>query len=170
MWEEQGAELACPDTEYAHEARAQSAPPPGLASTHLGDATPGYRDYRSGYRDYNTNYHSNGSVAPLAAHSNAIAKDDFESVGRARFSAGSGANGFAKSVGFVEEVVEQDDARRSWEDARRSLDGTADHAMLNKIALENQALESRVSTMMLKGKAAGERKSKGLTYLELCGT
>jgi hypothetical protein len=170
MWEEQGAELACPDTEYAHEARAQSAPPPGLASTHLGDVHPGYRDYRSGYRDYNTNYHSNGSVAPLAAHSIANAKDDFESVGRARFSAGSGANGFAKSVGFVEEVVEQDDARRPWEDARRSLDGTADHAMLNKIALENQALESRVSTMMLKGKAAGERKSKGLTYLELCGT
>ena len=169
MWEEQGAELACPDTECAHEARAQSAPPPGLASTHLG-AHPGYRDYPSGYRDYNTNYHSNGSVAPLAAHSIANAKDDFESVGRARFSAGSGANGFAKSVGFVEEVVEQDDARRSWEDARRSLDGTADHAMLNKIALENQALESRVSTMMLKGKAAGERKSKGLTYLELCGT
>jgi hypothetical protein len=61
----------------------------------------------------------------------------------------------------VEEVVEQDNARRSWEDARRSLDGTADCDMLNKIALENQALESRVS-MMLKGKAAGERNSKRL--------
>ena len=57
--------------------------------------------------------------------------------------------GVAKSVGFVEEVVEQDNARKSF-------DETAERAVLSKIALENQALASQVSTVLLKGKAAGE--------------